>query len=537
MHAYPPHEIQRSMAASAVGGLADASQLGLFHFEHRVALETPEHWLPPGRADLVEPPAWSSGVLPESKYQAFRHDLLIGSFHPGHRAKWTAHELCHGLIGFAWRPDATPFFMAIAARLAEALPVGLWYYLDEFGLRRCERHRGGGALHGAFCRACEEAAALGMDPTSADRAWWTIGAGFVEREVEAAMRSAEEGRMVDHRLGNLDLASDGVAYAGAHQRRLQSPEFARFIETFFRPGEGLHEDLQGLADRVSEVLEGILEGRPVAPLAGDAWTRVSQDVGWRLLTLSAELGGESAEQLDTIIDELAERRDEDAIATSIEAYTALNEVYELPAPEAMFAVGYDLPLGHGRSIAQIFEGLRTACPRTVARLGDGGLEAVSDFVASDALIRAPLGKRFAAWAASELSRELADLASLEAALAHPLPADSEALALGTSESAEELRLDTSVVLLELAYDALEDPPGPLERLASPLRLACRSTGEGEVELAELEPHVHEALRKLAEAQGAVAGSRLGLDEETLASLQAHGLLVPDRWRVRHEPIP
>ena len=66
----------------------------------------------------------------------------------------------------------------------------------------------------------------------------------------------------------------------------------------------------------------------------------------------------------------------------------------------MFAVGYDLPLGHGRSIAQIFEGLRSACPRTVARLGEGGLEAVSDFVASDALIRAPLGKRFAAWAAS-----------------------------------------------------------------------------------------------------------------------------------------
>ena len=107
---------------------------------------------------------------------------------------------------------------------------------------------------------------------------------------------------------------------------------------------------------------------------------------------------------------------------------------------------------------------------------------------------------------------------------------------GTAELAEDLRLDSSVVLLELAFDALEDPPGPLERLDPPLRLACRSSGEGEVELAELEPHVHDALRKLGEASGAVASAELGLDAETLASLQAHGLLVPDRWRVRQGPI-
>ena len=53
------------------------------------------------------------------------------------------------------------------------------------------------------------------------------------------------------------------------------------------------------------------------------------------------------------------------------------------------------------------------------------------------------------------------------------------------------------MLLELAHDALEDL-GPLERLAtSPTRVSL--DGEGEVS-SPLEPHVHEALRKLAEAQ-------------------------------------
>ena len=356
----PPHEIQRSMAASAVGGLADAAVPGSF-ISNTVWLSRRRALAPARSRGSGRAPAWSSGVLPEPKYQAFRHDLLTGAIRPSR--EWTAHELCHGLIGFAWRPDATPFFMAIAARWRRPCPWGSGTTSTSSCAAVSDPRWW--RLHGAFCRACE-AAALGMDPTSADRAWWTVGAGFVEREVEAAMRSAEEGRMVHHRPGNLDLASDGVAYAGAH-RGGSSPEFARFIETFFRPGEGLRGP-SGAGGSASEVLEGILEGDRWP--RGDAWTRVSQDVGWRLLTLSAELGGESAEQLDTIIDELAERRDEDAIATSIEAYTALNEVYELPAPEAMFAVGYD-PAGHGRSIAQISEGLRTACPRTVARLGEG----------------------------------------------------------------------------------------------------------------------------------------------------------------------
>jgi hypothetical protein len=532
MHDYPKHEIERSPAASAVGRLASASALGLFHFEHRARLETPEIWLPPGRADLSTAPSWSSGVLPESKYQGFRHDLLIGSFHPGHRAKWTAHELCHGLVGFAWRPDATPFFLAVAARLAEALPVGLWYYLDEAGLRRCPRHAGGGALYGAYCAACEASAATGMDLSASDRAWSTLGAGFVEREVDAAIRSAQEGEMISHRIGSLDLASDGVAYAGAHARRLSSPEFARYAADFFRPGEGLHEDLDALAHRVREVLEGVVEGSEVTPLAGDASARIAQDVGWRLLTLKAEMDGEAGERLDGLIDHLAEHRDSAAVETTIEGYLELYDAYEIPEPDEIFAVGYDLAHGYGQSKGQVRAGLETASPRVMSRLREGADEAVVDFLSADRLERSPLGKRFAAWARGALSPELADLAELEAALAHPLPADSEALALGGAGAVDAFRLDASVVLLELEYDALEDPAGPLEKLSEPLRLACRSTGDGEVDLAELEPPVFEALRILAASGKALPERELAVNQETLESLRAHGLLVPERWSVR-----
>ena len=131
----PLHEYTRSPAAMAVARLAARDGLFAFHFEHRHHLELPEEW---SDDDPVE---WRGGTLPERKYQSFQHELAIASFHPSHRAKWGTHELCHGLVGFAWRPDATPLFHATAARLAELLPVALWYFFDEALLTRCPDHQ------------------------------------------------------------------------------------------------------------------------------------------------------------------------------------------------------------------------------------------------------------------------------------------------------------------------------------------------------------------------------------------------------------
>ena len=133
----PLEELERSTAARRVAELAAHSQLLMSHYEYRVALPVPDAWRPEGRPDLGEPQGWVAGVLPESKYQGFRHDRLIGSLHPGHRAKWTTHELLHGLVGFAWRPGASTLFHALAARMAEVLPVALWYFFDEAHLKRC----------------------------------------------------------------------------------------------------------------------------------------------------------------------------------------------------------------------------------------------------------------------------------------------------------------------------------------------------------------------------------------------------------------
>src|SRR5690349_7338010 len=138
----PSPEHQRSRAAQRVAQLAVKSSLFFTNFEHRARVTLPATWLPEG---ATEPPlSFQGGVLAEPKYQAFRHDLLIASFHPGHRAQWTAHELCHALVGFAYRPGAPLLFHALGAWLAELLPVALWYFFDEAGLRKCERHEGQG---------------------------------------------------------------------------------------------------------------------------------------------------------------------------------------------------------------------------------------------------------------------------------------------------------------------------------------------------------------------------------------------------------
>ena len=208
----PQHELSRSPAAKRIGDLAQGSQLFLFDYERRHHLDPPEAWLPADRPDLEATSSWEAGSLVEPKYMSFRHDLLVGSFHPGHRAKWTTHELCHGLVGFYWSPEATDLSLALGARLAEALPVALWYFLDEAGLQRCAAHAGDGPLLSAFCPAYEAAARAGARAVDEeDERWLREGRAFLERELERIASSREQGRPISHRLGSLDLSSDGLA--------------------------------------------------------------------------------------------------------------------------------------------------------------------------------------------------------------------------------------------------------------------------------------------------------------------------------------
>lgn len=403
----PEADYVRSPAAAAVGRLAAAAGLRMFHFEHRHALELPDDWVLPGREADAEPPEWQMGVLPESKYQSYRHDLLLGSFHPGHRAKWTTHELCHGLVGFAWKPGATPLWHATAARLAELLPVALWYFLDEIGLRRCEPHADAPSLYGAFCRRCE--AVAGHVPSDPEP-WIRDADRFIEGELGAVARTRRLGRVIPHLHATLDLSSDGLAYAHAHGPRLRSDAFERFAAELAPVGAGRFDDLDAFVERIRSVALAVVEGAPL-PVLGDRDRWIRQDLGWRLLQVWHDTDGEARDGLDALVGRLVAGA---PFAEIHAGYAGLCEDFYLPEPGEVFAVGYPLA-GGGSDAAQLERGLRTAVPLTLELLDDAGAD-WRGFAAADPSVREPIARRFARYAAHRWPGAVADLAAYEAAL-------------------------------------------------------------------------------------------------------------------------
>lgn len=491
------HELTRSPAASSVGALAAASGLGFAHFEHAVSLPEPEAWAPRGRPDLGVVAGWRAGVLPETKFRHFRLDRMVAGFHPGHRAKWSSHELLHRLVGFAWTPDASPLWTACAARLAELLPVALWYHLDEIGLRRCADHAGNGPLFDMHCPACEAAAERGPVDVPAERVAEALAAAraFVDREREGVRRSLREGRPIPTRWATIDLCSDGLAWAAAHGRRLASPEFSAYVERFFVSGQAWHPTLEGLDARVDELFEGVAAAvsggacgaRPLGDGAPDALRRrwVAADVAWRLLTVCADCDGAVAEALDAAVDQLADTHD---VATTIASYVDLHADFELPAPEDVFAVGYDLGGGFGRSARQVSDGLRTATPVALALLGEAADAIVAEFVAEDGLVRAPIGRRFAGWLearhASGYTVPVAalDAAALESALVHAPPPDPAVATLaGSTPRDARCRMAPGVTRLTLRHDPSALLRGRARRVRAPVELAVVREPDGEVD--------------------------------------------------------
>jgi hypothetical protein len=552
---HPPthwHELARSPAAAVVGELAAASGLGFAHFEHTVSLPEPEVWAPRGRPDLGEVEGWRAGVLPETKFRHFRLDRMVAGFHPGHRAKWSSHELLHRLVGFAWTPGASPLWIACAARLAELLPVALWYHLDEIGLRRCDDHAGGGPLFDAHCGACEAAAEHGPVEVPAERVAEALAAAraFVDRERDGVRRSLREGRPISTRWATIDLCSDGLAWAAAHGARLASPEFAYWVERFFVPGEGWQPTIEALDARVSELFDAIasavagvasprhgLSGRgaggppPATPPDPAALRRrwIAGDVAWRLLTVRADCDGAVAEALDAAVDQLADTHD---VATAIASYVDLHEDFEVPAPEDVFAVGYDLGGGHGRSVRQIGEGLRTATPVTLSLLGEAADAIVAEFVAEDTLVRAPIGRRFAAWlAARHASGYTVPLASLDAvalesSLVHAPPPDPAVATLsGGPVRDARCRMAPGVARLQLQHEPGALLRGRARRLRAPVELAVIRQADGEVEAVQLSP-------RAAAASEAMRVDSLVPDvpDEEREALLAAGVWRPEAWR-------
>ena len=97
MENIPEKDLNRSSIAKHIGKLAELNGLFLSHYEYRQQFDVPDLWKNSERNDLAFESGWENGSLKEFKYQSFRNDIRIGSFHPGHQNKWTSHELCHGL--------------------------------------------------------------------------------------------------------------------------------------------------------------------------------------------------------------------------------------------------------------------------------------------------------------------------------------------------------------------------------------------------------------------------------------------------------
>lgn len=506
-HDVPRSELLRSRAALRVGELAAAGGRRTFHHEHRVHLPLPEAW------GVEADRGWEDGILPEPKYGAFRHDLPIASFNPGHRGKWTAHELCHTLVGYAWRPDASPLFLATAGRLAETVPVLLWYWLDEIGLARCPRHDG--PLFRATCPACARAAHEGPVPIDRARAEALAAdaATFLDRELAGVARTRRLGVPCPHVYGSLDLCSDGIAYATGHGARLRSPAYAAFVERF--PSPVLWPDLDSLEARVIEVAQGIAHGAPVAVPQVD-WA--AYDLGQRLFDVWADCDGACAEALVSLAEALAGGTPKEEIFSR---YTALHAEYELPAPEDVFAVGYDVPGWPTRSVPQLREGLSTAVPVTLMACDEAGTDLVPAFAAADRAERAHLGVRFAQFLTTEERPAIAALARYEAAL-RTAGGEPEAVALGVGAD-ERVRFAEGVEVHTFPFDVMsfaervDAGERDLAPAGDPQTLAFGRDRSGDLVLAEIRQEL--------------ATNPAAATPDERVALCDLGLLVAQRWPV------
>lgn len=530
----PPEEHRRSASAQRVAQLAGKSSLFFTNFEHRARVKLPPAWLPAGAEE--SDPSFQGGVLAEPKYQAFRHDLLIASFHPGHRAQWTAHELCHALVGFAYQPGASTLFHTLAAWLAELLPVTLWYFFDEADVQKCARHERAGPLFQTYCEACELAAH--QAPRRRDRRSEQClreGRKYLERELLAIARSRKRGLPEGTRFATIDLAQDALSYAAGHAARLKAPEMERFVGQFFGSRQGHHASLGALEERVVELCDDLVGGAPAKPWRATRWDYAAQDVGYRLLSLLAVASGETAGELDKLIDGLAAERTEQGMVRAITGYSELEQQSRkarrarglVPSAE-LFAVGYALPGGHGSSLPQLSAGLASACPGTWQALARKQRETARQFAAQDSPVRSPIGRRFARFLSETIPGPVAELCRVEAAITHVAPRDLLAASLDPLEGrGDELGIANGVEIVQVEHDVLNVEPSELASAAvlpGGCALLILRGASGDVDVMELPAAIAERVE--ASRVRPLPRSAFGTDEATLNELLSAGVLLP-----------
>jgi hypothetical protein len=411
----PEYELNRSFVAKRIGELAEENHLFLFNYESRVQLEANPAWLEHDQGGASTLPQWNAGVLSEAKYAAFKSDCRIGSFHQGQQAKWTAHELCHALLGFSWQENASLYFHATAARIAELLPVVVFYYYDEVGLQRCVEHSELAFPYVAYCAACEAAAKSGAKAKQSDALFWLDkGNDFYESEINAIKKGLLKGVIQANPNHKLDLASDGLAYARANAARLNSQEFKRYIEQFVPKNTGCTTNIDDFIERSEALQKALLNGDSFPSYSANRETWVIQDLAWRLIEIQAQTDGELFSELEKILLKLETDKSQKTILSTLRQYEELAEEYFCPDAVDVFSLGYSLNEKYGHSYRQIKEGLESALPLSMRQVSNK----VEAFVKQDRADRRFLAFRFASYL-KETSNEFSELAEFEAALLHP----------------------------------------------------------------------------------------------------------------------
>jgi hypothetical protein len=387
-----PKDYHRSSVAKRIFQLAKENELVFAHYEYRWPIPLPQSWVSERDQYAQGEVHWNQGVLSELKYQSFRHDSAVCNFHPGQSSKWGAHELCHKLVGFAFKPNADILFHALAAWAAEVLPVTVYYFWDEVDSFKCPKHRDFSFMAATFCKSCEEKAETQGHKREE---YVDLGWKFLNAQLAAIEASIQKNKLLPAPYMALDLADDAYYYTLSQFPRLTSDTYQDFVKAAV-PKQIYTESVEELILRIRNVAAAIMEQKKLASYGLSAKDWKVLDIGLRGLELSESI--ESNEGFLKITNEFLQHKN---IDTYVAAYESFSEDYDLPSSEEFFGVGYVVNKEHGYYSSQIVEGIKTLLPETFDSLKDQELQA---FLEKDRANRQFLGERLKPFLKSEATQ-------------------------------------------------------------------------------------------------------------------------------------
>lgn len=361
-----PKDYNRSRVAKRIFHLARENNLQFAHYEYRWPIPLPDSWNSEKDHHAQGEVHWHQGVLSELKYQSFRHDSAVCNFHPGQSSKWGAHELCHKLVGFVFKPQADILFHTLAAWAAEVLPVTVYYFWDEIDCFRCERHKVFGFMQATFCKACE-ITSKEQDVKRED--YKKLGWDFLNTQLAAIEASIREQKIVSAPYMALDLADDAYYYTLSQFPRLTSKVYEDFIQTSV-PSQIYKTSIDDLITRIRMVAEAIMEDKelPSYGLNNTDWKVL--DLGFRGLELAENIEGDAKQKFINTTQEFFKNKN---IENYVKKYTLLCKEYDLPPAKEFFAAGYVVADGLGYLEEQVLEGIKTLVPDSFEEISDSTL--------------------------------------------------------------------------------------------------------------------------------------------------------------------